>query len=81
MVNGANESFESLGNDLCIVNNWACQWKMSFDSDRSKQAQEVIFSRKVLIQLHRVLPFDNSLVIKTTHLELIVNEKMNFKNT
>ena len=54
---------------------------MSFDSDRSKQAQEVIFSRKVLIQLHRVLPFDNSLVIKTTHLELIVDEKMNFKNT
>ena len=25
IVNGANESFESLGNNLCIVNNWACQ--------------------------------------------------------
>ena len=66
IVNDANKSFESLSNDLFIISNWAYQWKMSFNPDRSKQA-EVIFSRKTSIQSHPVLIFDNSPVIKTTH--------------
>ena len=41
--------------------------KNVFNPDRSRQAQEVIFSRKPLIQSHPVLTFDNSPVIKTTH--------------
>ena len=55
---------------------------MSFNPDRSKQAQEVIFSRKTWIQSHPVLTFDNCPVIKTTHhkhLGLILDEKLNFK--
>ena len=28
------------------INNWEYQWKMSFNLDPNKQAQEVIFSRK-----------------------------------
>ena len=55
---------------------------MSFNPDRSKQAEEVIFSRKTSIQSHPVLTFDNSPVIKTTHhkhLGLILDEKLNFK--
>ena len=55
---------------------------MHFNSDRSKQAQEVIFPRKTLIQSHPVLTFDNSPAIKTTHhrhLELILGKKLNFK--
>ena len=43
VVNDENESFENLSNDICI------QWKMSFNPDRSKQSQEVIFSRKTWI--------------------------------
>ena len=55
---------------------------MSFNPDRSKQAQEVIFSRKTSIQAHPVLTFDNSPVTKTAHhkhLGLILDEKLNFK--
>ena len=55
---------------------------MSYNSDRFKQAQEVIFSRKSSIQSHPVLTLDNSSVIKTTHdelLGLILDEKWNFK--
>ena len=55
---------------------------MSFNPNRSKQAQEVIFSRKTSIQSHPVLTFDNCPVIKTTHhkhLGLILDEKLNFK--
>ena len=33
-------------NDLRKISNWAFQWKMSFNPDPNKQAQEVIFSRK-----------------------------------
>ena len=82
IVNDTNKSFESLSNDLCIINNWDYQWKMCFNPDRSKQAQEVIFSRKTLIQLHPVFTFDNRPVIKTTHhkhLGLILDEKLYFK--
>ena len=35
-----------LNRDLEIKNNWAFQWKMNFNPDSTKQAQEVIFSRK-----------------------------------
>ena len=82
IVNNANKSFQNLSNDLCVISNWAYQWKMSFNLDRSKQAQEVIFSRKTSIQSHPVLTFDNSPVTKTTHhkhLGLILDEKLNFK--
>ena len=39
IVNDANEAFENLNNDLCIISNWAYQRKMSFNPDRTKQAQ------------------------------------------
>ena len=55
---------------------------MSFNPDRSKQAQEVIFSRKTSIQSHPVLTFGNNPVTKTTHhkhLGLMLDEKLNFK--
>ena len=53
---------------------------MSFNPDRSKEAQEVIFSRKTLIQSKPVLTCGNSLVIKTTrhkHLGLILGKNLN----
>ena len=67
LVNDVNKSFQNLSNDLCIISNWAYQCKMSFNPDRSRQVQEVIFSRKTSIQLHPILTFDNSPVIKITH--------------
>ena len=32
------------------MNNWAYQWKMSFDPDPSKQAQKAIFLVKLINQ-------------------------------
>ena len=37
----------SLNNDLSKIQQWAFQWKMRFNPDVYKQAQEVTFSRKV----------------------------------
>ena len=45
-VHNANTTAEELNNDLVKISRWAYQWKMSFNPDPSKQAQEVIFSRK-----------------------------------
>ena len=36
-----------LNSDLSRIKQWAFQWKMSFNPDPNKQAQEVIFSRKL----------------------------------
>ena len=40
-------SAKNLNDDLNRINKWAFQWKMSFNPDPNKQAQEVIFSRKI----------------------------------
>ena len=41
-----NRSVNELNCDLEKVSNWAYQWKMQFNPDPNKQANEVIFSRK-----------------------------------
>ena len=43
-----------LNNDLYQINKWAFQWKMYFNLDTNKRAQEIIFNRKTkkIIVLH-----------------------------
>ena len=49
-----------LNSDLSRMKQWACQWKMSFNPDPNKQAQEVIFSRKLKKVCHPPLRFNNN---------------------
>ena len=46
VVQDTQTSANDLNEDLEIVNDWAFQWKMNLNIDPTKQAQEVIFSRK-----------------------------------
>ena len=46
VIQDVGTSANELNNDLYQINKWAFQWKMSFKTDPSKQAQEIIFSRK-----------------------------------
>ena len=46
VVHDISTSASDINNDLTLISNWAFQWKMSFNPDPSKQAQEIIFSRK-----------------------------------
>ena len=39
-------SAEELNHDLKVINKWAFQWKMSFNPDPTKPAEEIIFSHK-----------------------------------
>ena len=81
VVNNIHTSATTLSQDLKAITKWAFQWKMIFNSDLSKQAQEVIFSRKIKKLLHPTLlfnniPLNNSLFQK--HLGLTLDIKLNF---
>ena len=47
VVHDITTSSGDLNYDLNRVSEWAFQWKMSFNPEHSKQAQEVIFTRKL----------------------------------
>ena len=54
---------------------------MSFNPDPSKQAQEIIFSRKTSRRNHPNLMFNNGIVNLTTihmHLGMILSSKLSF---
>lgn len=46
--------------DLERVNDWTTQWKRSFNLDPTKQAQEAIFSRKIIKTIYTPLNFNNT---------------------
>ena len=69
--------------DATKVQDWALRWKMSFNPDISKQAQEVIFSRKLKKTPHPPLMFNSNLVNKASsqkYLGIIVDESYHSKN-
>ena len=74
-------SSKNLNDDLDSISNWAFQWKMSFNPDPSKQAQEIIFSRKKELNNDSVLCF-NELPVKQSncqkHLGMQLDKSLNF---
>ena len=73
----------SLNNDLAKIQQWAYQWKMSFNPDVTKQAQEVTFSRKRIPINHPPLIFNGSIVKKSPvqkHLGVFLDEKLSFNH-
>ena len=57
IVHDVNVSANDLNHDLKKINDWAYHWKMNFNPDASKQAQEIIFSRKTQENFHPPLYF------------------------
>ena len=69
-------------NDLKKISDWAFQWKMSFNPDPCKQAQEVIFSRKLKKLSHPSLVFNNTNVSSCNsqkHLGILLDSKLTFE--
>ena len=46
VVHDPNVSANELNHGLKLINDWAYQWRMSFNPDVNKQAVEVLFSQK-----------------------------------
>ena len=79
VIHDSNTSALELNSNSAKINRWAFQWKMSFNPDPKKQAQEVIFSRKSKAISHPPLVFNNNNVIQTTsqkHLGIIFDTRL-----
>ena len=77
-----NESGNTLNIDLIFISEWAYNWKMLFNPDPSKPAQEVLLSRKKQVQIHPTITLNNIQVERGPyhkHLGLILDEILNFK--
>ena len=46
IANCVNTSASTLNSNLLKIQDWTYQWKMLFNPDLTKQAQEIIFSSK-----------------------------------
>ena len=71
-----------LNYDLNRVREWAFQWKMSFNPEPSKQAQEVIFTRKLQKKDYPPLYFNDSSVKETCtqkHLGMLLDFRLDFQ--
>ena len=82
VVHDKNISANELNNDLRKISNWAYQWKISFNPDPLKQAQEVIFSHKITKTNHPTLFFNDNPVHQVTlqkHLGMFLDCKLNFE--
>ena len=66
VVHDTQTSANDLNKDLKIINNWAFQWKMNFNPDPTKQAHEVIFSRKTKEIYHPPLVFNNTSISQSS---------------
>ena len=83
MVHDPTLSAKILNDDLSRISEWAHRWKMLFNPDITKQAQEVIFSRKNTKNDHPIVYFNEAPVAHTTcqkHLGMHLDEKLNFSH-
>ena len=80
-ANVSSISLSDLNYDLETINQWAHQWKMSFEPDPNKQTTEMLFSRKVNTDDHPKLTFNGNQVHQCSsqkHLGLFLDNKLGF---
>ena len=78
MVHDIDTSTSDLNED-----NWAFKWKMNFNPDPNKQAQEIIFSRKKTASLHPVAYFDKKPVKPSQthkHLGMMFDSNLSYEH-
>ena len=81
IVHDPIQSASELNHDLEIINQWAYQWKMSFNPDPNKQAAEILFSCKKKPVDHPQLIFNGTPVtrlLQHKHLGLILTPTLSF---
>ena len=78
-----NKSVTELNTDLEKISLWAYQWKMQFNPDPNKQANEIIFSRKLVSNnlSHAPVKFNNNNLTTCSHqkhLRVVLDSNLNF---
>ena len=79
------KSVNDLNSDLEKISHWAYQWKVQFNPDPSKQANEVIFSRKFNSNqiYYPTIKFNNNNFCRCPHqkhLRVVLDSKLDLKN-
>ena len=75
-------SAKELNSDLEKTSKWVFQWKLQFNPDPNKQANEVIFSRKTKNNSHPPVAFNNNVIKKYPHhkhLGIVLDSNLDFK--
>ena len=81
VVQNINSTTTDLNSDLSKISDWDFQWKMNFNPDPNKQAQEVTFSRKINKINHPQLLFNQNLIKCSSsqkHLGMVLDTKLDF---
>ena len=81
IVHDPQSSAADLNYDLGLISQWARQWKMCFNPDPTKQAEEVLFSYKNVSPDHPPIYFNDTEVKRVSehkHLGLILDPKLTF---
>ena len=78
-----SKSVAELNTDLEKISQWVYQWKMQFNPDPNKQANEIIFSRKLVSTnlSHPPVKFYNNNVTRCCHqkyLGVALDSNLNF---
>ena len=79
-VSNKYKSQSELNNNL-QVSSWAFQWKIQFNPDPNKQAQEVYFSKKSNNENSLPVTFNNAKVVTCSthkHLGLLLDKRLSF---
>ena len=81
VVHDSAASTAFLNDDLLKISRWAYQCKIIFNSDASKQPQEIVFFRKSNASNHETVSFNNVPVIKENtpkHPGFFLDSKLSF---
>ena len=76
-----NVTANDLNNDSAKINDWTYQWKINFNPDPFKQAQEAHYSIKIKRRNHPCLHFNNNPVNQKPlqkHLGMYLDPKLDF---
>ena len=74
IVRDKNESANILNIDLLSISKWAYNWKMLFNPDPSKPAQEVLFSRKKKVKIYPAISRNNIQVERASHQKQLIKK-------
>ena len=81
LVHDVTISCSELNSDFAKISEWDFKWKMSFNHDLSRPAQEVIFNKKLETAPHPWIIFSNNplrFCPAQKHLGLVLDLKLTF---
>ena len=81
LVKDPAQTITEMNHDLCVIQRWAYQWRMVFNPDSTKQANQVLFSCKKKHPKNHPHLFFNGIQVsqEQKHLGLILENDFSFE--